>query len=70
MTGKPRSPETRAKISASLKGRAPWSTGKFLSPETCAKISAKMQGRVPWNKGMRGTLSKADENAILRWAMQ
>lgn len=40
----PKSPEHRAKLSASLKG-------KSLSEET----KAKMKGRVPWNKGKRLT---------------
>ena len=44
--GKPKSEETRKKISASSKG-------KKLSEETRRKISEAGKGRTPWNKGLR-----------------
>lgn len=43
----PKSPETRAKISAALKG-------KPKSQETRAKMSAAHKGREPGNKGVKG----------------
>jgi hypothetical protein len=38
--------ETKAKISAKLKGRTSNNKGKTTSPETRAKISAKLKGRI------------------------
>ena len=43
--------ETRAKMSASHKGKIPWNKGKTLSAETRAKLSAANKGQIPWNKG-------------------
>lgn len=43
--GKPKSEETKRKISASLKG-------KPLSEETKRKMSEAHKGKVPWNKGV------------------
>ena len=43
--GKPLPEETRAKLSAALKGHAPPNTGKPPSEETRAKIAASLRGR-------------------------
>ena len=51
--GKPKSDETRAKLSASLKGKPAWNKGKPRSEETRAKISASMKGKPAWNKGKK-----------------
>ena len=64
------SPETRRKISESLKGINTWMTGKKHSPETRRKLSEantgkkhsqdareKMKGRTAWNKGKTGIYS-------------
>ena len=45
------SQETKRKIGAANKGRAPSNKGKELSPETRAKISAARMGRTSPNKG-------------------
>lgn len=61
--GKKWSPEIKAKISETLKGKTPWNKGKVgMMPvpwnkgkewgeETKAKISASRKGTPPWNKG-------------------
>lgn len=61
---KPHSKETRAKISAVLKGRPVSSetrikisianAGKHRSEETIAKMSTALKGKIPWNKGLKG----------------
>ena len=46
------SDETRAKLSASLKGRHSPFKGKHFSEESRAKLSAALKGREVWNKGV------------------
>lgn len=51
---KPRSPETLAKMSAALKGKAGWNKGMKMPPmsdERKARQSAALKGRVSPNKG-------------------
>ena len=71
----PCSAETRAKLSAALKGKkksaehiAKMSANATnISEETRAKMSAKKKGRVPWNKGMpRSEETKAKISATKR----
>jgi hypothetical protein len=50
----PMKPETKAKLSAALKGKAGWNKGMKTSPLTDkhrAKLSASLKGRVSPNKG-------------------
>lgn len=52
-TGKPRSEETRKKLSESHKGKLPWNTGKHFSEETRRKMSEKAKGRQFSEKAQR-----------------
>lgn len=55
MLGVPKSPEMRAKLSASMKKsmekRQPWNKGKTMSAETRKRMSISRKGRAIWNKG-------------------
>jgi hypothetical protein len=70
--GKPRSLETRAKISTAKRGKAAWNKGKSLpslqgiprSAETRAKISASNRGQTP-SLESRAKMSAAQQ--ISRW---
>lgn len=59
--GKPRSPEVRAKIAASLMGNIPWNKGTVFTSEQKARLSIRTQfkpGNQTWNKGRKtGPLS-------------
>ena len=45
--------ETKARISASKKGKPSHHRGRIVSPEERARVSAGMIGRVAWNKGLK-----------------
>jgi hypothetical protein len=63
--GKKWSPEIKAKIGESLKGKEPWNKGKVgmmpvpwnkgkaWSEETKKKISNSRKGATPWNAGLK-----------------
>jgi len=63
--GRAWTPEERAKISESLRGRTPWNKGKIglmpvpwnkgkkLSDETRAKIAEARRGKSSWNAGLK-----------------
>ena len=54
--GGTRSEETKAKMSASKKGKIPWwIKGKKHTEETKAKMSASSKGQKAWNKGIPHT---------------
>ena len=59
--GKPRSEETKKKISNTLTGRKqPWNC-KPKSEETKKKISESQKGKIPWNKGITKNRYKKED---------
>jgi hypothetical protein len=63
--GRPQTPETRAKIAATLKGRPHPHKGHEVSPETRVKISAAKKGRV-FSSEHRAKLSAAHKGRTHR----
>lgn len=59
--GKPRSPELRARISATKKGCIPWMAGRRHTPEALAKMSAARKGKSsgPMTPERRANISAA-----------
>lgn len=56
---KPRTEETRRKISIAH-------MGKTLSKETCQKMSIGMKGRIPWNKGKKTPITEKQKEHLVR----
>jgi group I intron endonuclease len=61
--GRKATPEQRAHLSKSLKGRKAWNKGIEFSEESRAKMSKSMKGRVPINKGQSGLSYKPVERS-------
>lgn len=49
--GIPMNPETKAKISAKMKGRPAWNKGTTMAEWAKKELSEKLKGRTAWNKG-------------------
>jgi hypothetical protein len=63
-------PEYRAKLSASKKGKPAHNKGKPMSEEQKKKLSALRKGRIPWNKGKKHseeTKRKISEAGLRRY---
>lgn len=57
-------PETRAKVSAAMKGRKPWIAGRRHTEETRAKMSAAKKGKPNWAKGVAKSAEQRERMAV------